>query len=476
MAKTPIIDALLEYTKEKNAPFSMPGHKGGRGMFEKYSHKNLKNMIIDMDITEVEGLDNLHKAEGIIKESEELLSNLYGSEKSYFLVNGSTSGNLAMIFSAFNEGDKVIVERNCHRSIFNSIVLRKLKPVYVDNIIDDSYNAPVTINMEHFFETLDNNTDAAGVIVTYPNYYGIACDLERIVYACKRLNMMVLVDCAHGAHFGISEMLPENPLKLGADIVVMSAHKTLPSLTQTAFLHVSNRRKIKELDFYVSVFSTTSPSYIFLAAMDYCRAYMEEYGREDFEKCIHMVKKYSKIINAETVFNVMNQEDISRICSPYNVKLDKSRMVINCGKRLDGFKITEYLRKCGVQCEMSDGSNIVLIAAPFNSKEDYDKLVNALKNIEEKRFTCNKIVLKVNRMPTQKLAPYEAVDMESNYVPLGEALGQIAAANIVPYPPGIPIVVMGEVIDKNSLGIINYYVNEGTTILGLDNRKINVLK
>ena len=145
-----MLEGLLNYMKENNAPFSMPGHKSGRAFMRTAEGKALQEVMLQGDITEVEGLDNYHDPKGIIKEGQRLLKELYGSEESYFLVNGSTSGNLVMIFSSFNEGDKILVERNCHKSIFNAIILRKLQPIYIKNYYSNRYNAPISMDMEHF--------------------------------------------------------------------------------------------------------------------------------------------------------------------------------------------------------------------------------------------------------------------------------------------------------------------------------------
>jgi arginine/lysine/ornithine decarboxylase len=209
LSKLPLVEGLLEYTNENNIPFAMPGHKGGQGFLSTDIGKEIYSNILKIDITEVDGVDNLHNPDGIIKEAEELLSRFYKSRKSYFLVNGSTSGNLAMIFSAFSEGDKVIVERNCHRSIFNGILMRKLKPIYIRNKISSKFNAPMSVDMEHFLSLIEDNKDAKGIIITYPNYYGVCPNLKLIINEAKKYNMKVLVDSAHGAHFGVYDVLPD---------------------------------------------------------------------------------------------------------------------------------------------------------------------------------------------------------------------------------------------------------------------------
>ena len=262
------MDALLRYKEENNSYFAMPGHKCGKVYEQTEEGKLFLNNIIDFDVTEVDGMDNFHNPEGIIKEAQQELSNYYQSRKSYFLVNGSTSGNMIMIYSVFNEHDKIIVERNCHRSVYNSIVLRKLRPIYIRNRISQDYDAPFSIDKEHLFSVMEANRDAKGILLTYPNYYGLCSDLEEIIKKAREYNMKVLIDSAHGAHFGVTEGLPANAVALGADIVVHSAHKTLPSLTQTSFLHVNCNELIDKVDYYTSIFSTTSPSYLFMASLD----------------------------------------------------------------------------------------------------------------------------------------------------------------------------------------------------------------
>jgi arginine/lysine/ornithine decarboxylase len=476
MARVPILEALLDYINQSNAPFSMPGHKGGRGFLTTEEGRAFYNNIISGDITEVEGLDNLHKPEGIIKEAEELLSRFYGSKKSYFLVNGSTSGNLAMIFSAFNEGDKIIVERNCHRSIFNAIIMRKLRPVYIKNIVSKMYNAPLSLNMEHFIETIDENYDAKGIVITYPNYYGICCDLERVVREAKQRNMVILVDSAHGAHFGITDMLPRNAIQLGADMVVMSAHKTLPSLTQTAYLHVNGDKNFKNINFYVSAFMSTSPSYIFLAALDYARYFLETHGRAEFQKSIVLADKYRELIDGLENFHVIGKQDLIEELGEYNIDLDRSRLVINIGEKYNANEVLIYLKNKGVQAEMSDQHNIVFILSPFNTEDDLYKLYDALKECPLKSFNKEYTEIDINHIPQGYLIPCEVFDRQSEYVSVNSAIGRISAVSVVPYPPGIPIIMPGEKVDNEVLNVIQYCMVNRISIMGIEDGMLQIVK
>lgn len=474
MSKLPLVEGVLDYIKENNTLFCMPGHKGGKGLLRSEYGRDLYYNIVKADITEVDGVDNLYNCEGIIKESQELLSSFYGSFKSYFLVNGSSSGNLTMIFSSFEEGDKVIVERNCHKSIYNGMILRKLEPIFVKNKINNKYDAPLSIDEEHFLRVIKSNPDAKGIVVTYPNYYGICPNLELIVKEAKERNMKVLVDCAHGAHFGIIGELPQNPLKLGADMVVMSCHKTLPSFTQTAYLHINEGMDSEKVELYISMFLSTSPSYMLMCSMDYARFYLEEYGQQDYARLVELCQVYRKKINSIYGFYILDESDIENNC------LDTTRYIINVKKGYDANKVCKYLREKNIQAEMNDGQNIVLIFSTFNGEEDFEKLYSVMKKIKIEEFKKNYCELLEYKIPQMILRPFEVVNKEYEYVDLEKSCGRVSASMIVPYPPGVPLIVMGEMIDKSVISMIKYYLNIGIEVMGItksdENYKIKVAK
>ncbi|MDD3224758.1 MAG: aminotransferase class V-fold PLP-dependent enzyme [Clostridium sp.] len=464
MAKLPIVEGVLKYLEKQNTMFCMPGHKGGNGFKTTDIGLKLYKNYIKADITEVEGMDNLHHPDGIIKEAEEKLSEFYKSKKSYFLVNGSTSGNMSMIFSAFNEGEKIIVERNCHRSIFNSIILRKLKPVYVKSKICKKFNAPLSIDEKHLIDQMDKNSDAKGIIITYPNYYGICSNLKLIIEEAHKRGMMVLVDSAHGAHFGVNPKLPESAVNLGADFVVMSSHKTLPSLTQTAYLHVGKYVNTQRTDFYVSLFLSTSPSYMLMCSMDYARYFLEKNGFEEYEKLINLCNYYKKKINLLDGFHVICYEDIS----PY--KIDDTRFVLQCSKKVNMYKLNKYLLNNKIQPEMCDGNNIVFIFSPFNESGDFEKLYNVLKRCDLNKIKGSKIEIVEYKFPKMAYLPYEVLHKETDKISYTKAAGRVCGNNLVPYPPGIPIVIQGEIIDIDTLKVLEYYIKGNETILGMDEK------
>lgn len=484
MSELPLVEGVLKYFKENNLSFCMPGHKNGKGFLNTSVGKELYNNIIGMDLTEVEGMDNLHHPEGIINASQKLLSKFYGSKKSYFLVNGSTSGNMAMIFSSFNEGDKVIVERNCHRSIFNGILLRKLNPIYINSQIDSEYEAPLSIDMEHFLMQIRQNNDAKGIIVTYPTYYGTCFDLRIIIKEAKKYNMKVLVDSAHGAHFGVSDKLPKSALKLGADMVVMSAHKTLPAFTQASYLHIGEAVETEKVDFYVSTFLSTSPSYMLMCSLDYARYYLEEYGEREYEKLIEIADRYRNKINQISYLHVLERNESGKYCGNVSLNrfydVDSSRYILNLNSGLSGHKLLSYLRKNKIQCEMSDGRNVILIFSPFNDEEQFKALYEALKNcdingLKDSEAIKNNLSLYNTKLPESRILPYKVLESKTKKAVIDEAEGEICAEAIIPYPPGVPLIMPGEVFNKGVIKKIRYCIKNRITLLGVNNYEIKVV-
>lgn len=471
MSKLPLVDAVLKYIREKNIMFCMPGHKNGKGFNDTHIGEELYKNYIKADITEVDGLDNLHHSDGIIKESQNMLRDLYGSKKSYFLVNGSTSGNLAMIFSCFKEGEKVIVERNCHRSIFNGIIMRKLEPVYIKNKINNKFGLQLSIDENDLMELFNKNLDAKGIIITYPNYYGICCDLKFIIKEANKRGIKVLVDSAHGAHFGIHNELPENAVKLGGDFVVMSAHKTLPSLTQTAYLHIGDKIDTQKVDFYVSAFLSTSPSYMLMCSMDYARYYLQEKGKNKYKKLIDLCNYYRKKINELEGFHVISKEDLQE-----SEDIDVTRYTLNIEEGFSGYKLYEYLKGKKIQPEMCDYRNVVLIFSTFNTEEEFKYLYEVLcdcnlKDMKDYSFNIREIPI-----GHMKIKPFDAIEKKYILMNYSEAHGRVCREAIIPYPPGIPLILPGEVIDDYIISSIEYYLHNKCTILGIDHdKKIKVI-
>ncbi len=466
MAKLPIIEAVGNFVKENNALFCTPGHKGGAGFLPPFPDGSAEGLL-KFDITEVEGLDNLQDPSGAIRESQELLASLYGSDEAYYLVNGSTSGNFVMIFSTFSEGDKILLERNCHKSVYNAVIMRKLEPVFVRNTYSRRFGMPLSVDREHLSELLGKHGDIKGAVITYPNYYGVCCDLAGIVEECHAANVKVLVDSAHGAHFGMSPGLPAGAVSLGADMAVMSAHKTLPSLTQTAWLHAASGADLEKVRFCFNAFMSTSPSYLFLCSLEYSRHYLETAGKSEYGKLIEAAARYRERINSLEHVHVVGGKDIG-------CETDPTRYIINVEKGYSGHRLLEYLRKRRVQAEMSDSSNVVLILSPFNSEGDFEKLLEALSE-------CDFELLKEEHgealdygIPELRLLPYEALAAPKESVSFLEAEGRVCGESIVPYPPGVPLLMPGEGISKKHVEIMKHFIDNGVKVIGINDNNLIV--
>ena len=476
MNELPIINTIYEYTSSNPISFCMPGHKHGNGFLNTKEGRRFHNNVLAGDITEIQGMDNLHAPEGIIKDSAILLGKLYNSHKSYLLVNGSTSGNLSMIFSAFSEYDKVIVERNCHKSIFNGILLRKLKPVYIQNTIQKDYLESLTLSTSDIENTIKSNPDAKGIILTYPNYFGVCMDLKYICKIAHEHGMKVLVDCAHGAHFVAHPELPDNPIDLGADMVVMSAHKTLPAFTQTAFLHINESMDVNTVDFYVSIFLSTSPSYLLMQSMDYSIFYLSKYGKKDYEKLIDLCSSYSSLINDLNGFSVLSKNDIPNESSFSSI--DPTRIVIK-SDIMNGHELNDYLLDKGIQVEMSTEKTIVLIPTPFNFENDFNALYSTLKALSCKRVATKSInddaLTSLSELPRVSLLPYEVLNHKSSWINIDDAEGKVSKESIIPYPPGVPIIMPGEIINKEIIAMIKKHQDFNVDILGIKDNLISII-
>ncbi|MBU3103729.1 decarboxylase [Clostridium gasigenes] len=463
----PLLEELLKYHKENNLILSMPGNKCGKGFLRDDIGRKFVNNLGFLDITEVEPLDNLHCPEGIIKEAQDLLSKTYGVKKAYFMVNGSSGGNLVSIFSAFIEGDEVLVERNCHKSIYNGLILRKLKVTYIEPIIDKKNGIFLPPNEENIYKALKKADNPKGIILTYPNYFGICYDVENVIKDLKGKGMKIIIDGAHGAHFGVNEKLPKSIVALG-DYVVLSAHKTLPALTQGSYLLVNEYNN--NIEFYISAFMTTSPSYLIMASLDYGRYYLDKYADQDYEKLIILAEEWKKKINTINKVHILNKDDLED-----GYDLDLSRYLIVLKDGYSGHKLLDYLRTKKIQAEMSFSSGVVLILSPFNAEKDFEYIYNSINELDLNSLKENSNIEYYNVIPSKVMEPYEVFESEWKFVDIEQCEGEISKDAIVPYPPGIPLICAGEIISKEIVEIINNYIENNKTVIGVVNKRLKIL-
>lgn len=472
--KIPIIDSLIEYDSENIRRFHMPGHKGET----KHLLNTIRDKLYSFDITEIDGLDDLHNPTGIIKESQEITAEILGAKESYYLVNGSTAGIYSMILSVVNKGDKIIVQRNSHKSVFMAAYLGELTLEYISPSILENFSIGAGLNIDEIERVIVANLDAKALVITSPNYYGICLDIEAISKITRKYNMLLLVDSAHGAHFPFNENLPKSAILSGADLEVLSVHKTLPSLTQTAILNVSkegsDRVDLEKLKFMLRLYQTSSPSYIFLASIEASIAIMND-GKETLSSIINYIDEFKEEIRFSRLYKVL---DSSYIGKSFIFQIDKTRLVIS--SKIGGRKLSDILRKdYGIQVEMADTRNIVLIGSIFDSHGSYKYLYDALIEIEKRyeKIKYDEIENFSSDFHDEKyLSIYEAYIREKEMVFIENVKNRICGDFITPYPPGVPLIVPGEIITEEKIEYIKTCLNLGIEINGLRNKCINVIK
>ena len=470
-----LIERLKKYRKSDMYPFHMPGHKRAKGIKLSFPDP------FSVDITEIDGFDNLHHAEGILKDSMEWASCLYGSDRTWYLVNGSTCGLLSAISAAVSHGGKILVSRNCHKAVYHGIYLNHLEAVYV-------YPQPVLglgiqggILPEDVEKALKEEPDIQAVLMVSPTYDGIVSDVKAIADVAHKAGIPLIVDEAHGAHFAYGDAFPKSALELGADAVIQSVHKTLPSLTQTALLHVKNNRPdggcyldIKKIERYLQIYQSSSPSYVLMASIENSIFLMDQYrkkGKVDAlaSELLKIRKKMGKMKYLRLVErNLTGTAGISDV--------DISKIVVSVrGSGLTGEMLSRILReKYHLEMEMCGADYVTAIAAIGDSKKGLKHLKKALleidKNLEKSGKTCNNEPEDnvYSRHAMQVMPVFKAIDGEKETVSLRESSGRICGEFAYIYPPGIPLLAPGERITEEILETLQDYIEKDLPVQGLE--------
>lgn len=435
---------LISYGESDVYPFHMPGHKRRALPFPN---------PYTIDITEIDGFDNLHHAEGLIREAEERAAKLYGADRSYYLVNGSTCGLLAAICAAARRGDKVLAARNCHKAVYHAISMQGLAAEFLYPAITRG-DLQGQITAAQVEEALTKHPDIAVVILTSPTYEGIVSDVAAIAACCHAHGAVLIVDEAHGAHFGFGAGFPENAVRLGADAVIMSLHKTLPSFTQTALLHCNGGRiDTERVARYLGVYETSSPSYLFMAGMDACIDLIREQGAELFAQYRRRLDAFYRDTADLTQLHVMRREDL---CKEEAYDWDDSKLMIYAGTMGGEALHQELLGHYHLQMEMVSADYVLGMTSLMDTDEGMLRLVTALHEIDEKNRKTDLggevpeagFTARMYRENPRRMQIYQALDLPYREVPFDEAVGKMAADYVYLYPPGIPLIVPGEIITE----------------------------
>lgn len=448
-SQTPLFDALKEFDLQDKLSFHVPGHKNGHILQEK--GKFLYQSLLTIDATELTGLDDLHAPDGPILEAESLLAHLYNVKKSYFLVNGSTVGNLAMILAVCEEGDTVLVGRNCHKSILHGLMLANAKPIFLTPSYYEEWGIAGGVDAKTISEALTLYPETKAIILTYPNYYGLANDLTETITLAHKRNILVLVDEAHGAHFTLGAPFPKSAIELGADIIVQSAHKTLPAMTMGSYLHINSTLVKKErIEFYLQMLQSSSPSYPIMGSLDLARAYLASYTKEDVESLLQKIHQFKQSLSSIKEIDVLDP--------PTNVWKDPLKITIRSKTGLSGYELQSTLEEKGIYTELADTQNVLFVLPLLKKDEFYpfEKTVELIKTAVKDKHRNPTPATSISWTETSSITPLamsyaKMKQAKSAEISFQEAIGKISGEMVIPYPPGIPLIMLGEIITEEKV-------------------------
>ena len=471
-----LYDKLISYSEKDYYPMHMPGHKRNTELMQMVNPYGI-------DITEIDGFDNLHQAEGILKALSERLSRLYGSEKAFPLVNGSTAGLLAGISAATDRRDTVLYARNVHKSVYHAAILRELKPVYIYPQHIGQIPIDGGISTENIEGMLIKDNNIKLVVITSPSYEGIVSDIQKIAEVVHRHGALLLVDEAHGAHFGFHTGFPASAVRLGADLVIQSLHKTLPSLTQTAVLH-SNRPELDDkIQKYLAIYESSSPSYLLMASMDRCVSMLEDMGDTLFDSYDRRLSRFYQEMNQLKHLQIFDGQCIAQ-CGVY--AFDRSKLTICVrGTGMSGQQLQERLRKeYHIELEMAAADYALGMTSIADTEEGFLRFSEALRAIDrelehrENKLSENAENEPINDRlcPEQVLLPQEALERRTELIRLSDSEGRISAVFISLFPPGSPIIIPGERIDLELVVYLNRMKQEKIMITGLSGEQADLIE
>ena len=468
------MDRKLEAYGNSNAyPFHMPGHKRNAWDFPN---------PYKIDITEITGFDNLHHPSDILKEFEQRWANLYGAGQAYFMVNGSTGGILTAVFSSLGPNEELLLARNCHGSAYHGAFLKDVKVHYIYPKLIKTAAGTISgqISPKDLEESLKRNPKIKAVLFTSPTYEGVISDVKALAEIAHSYGVKVIVDCAHGAHFGICNSPYENPVTLGADLVIVSLHKTLPAFTSTALLLKSKDCSIEEeqIRFYLDCFETSSPSYILMASAAKCLRFLEEEGQSTFLEYEKKLKRFyeetKNLKKIKVLENLHKNHESHRITSPR----DLGKILISGEGYLLGSHIFKRLsEEFYLELEMSAGGYCLAMTSIMDSDEGLNRLKKALYEIddtvgEKRKFNMEDFTYP---KPLKVLSMKDAMEQKRVIRPLESAKDCISAGFVEFYPPGIPILAPGELITGEIIRTIEAGIKGNLSVLGVSEKGIYIV-
>lgn len=480
-------DALRKYCGNDYYPWHMPGHKR---QVELDSHV----MGTGFDVTEVAGLDNLLEPEGVLARSMQQLSAIYGSRKSYYLVNGSTGGILAAISAVCRRGDTIIMGRNCHVSVYHAVALLELRPIYIYPNIIKEYGICNSVLPEQLEALLKEYPECKAVILTSPTYEGILSDIQNLSRLTHQAGAFLIVDEAHGAHLEFGTNAPKPALRCGADLVVESLHKTLPCYTQCGILHIGRlpdwADKVaftKRVEYFLRVYQSSSPSYLLVANMEDGIAAMEQWRSSRIPEYYNRLCRYREKWKGLKTLRLLTKEAVQTYGG---YAYDEGKLLF--GMRAAGIRGSFFMEQMqqtyGMVLEMASLTSALAMTSIADTEEAFARFDQALTDMdrnlcerntageEEKETETTNDFEKIWQPNSQILCPGQALNQTGTVQPLEEAVERTVCDFITPYPPGIPILVPGEQIRKTHITYIRACLENGLSVHGIQGKDSIVVR
>jgi len=475
--KAPYFQALLEYVDAGVLPFHTPGHIQGVGMdpaFREFVGDN----ICAIDLTPMPGIDDLLQPMESIKEAQELAAEAYGADRTFFLINGSTSGNQCMMMAALNPGEKIAVPRNSHKSMLGGLVMSGAHPIYMQPAVDNELHMDHCVTPETVERTIAENPDVKAIYIVSPTYYGVAADLLSIVRIAHEHDKMVLVDEAWGPHFKFHNALPVSATEAGADMCINSTHKMLSAFSQCAMLHqIGDRVRVDRLKAVLKMFLSTSPNLPMVASLDVARRQMAVEGGALLSQTIALAEETRRRINQIDGLYCFGEEIQGRNGVH---DLDPTKIAVTVkGLGYTGYEASELLRKrYNIQVELADLFNVVALFTIGTTRDAAERFILAFEEMarDDRKFDQFapsgilehrlKTSYAMPSIPPMRMLPRDAFLADTELVSFAKSAGRICAETLSPYPPGIPVISPGEELTPEIIDYLRLELKAGVRIQG----------
>ena len=470
--RTPLFDAMVNLAESRKVSFHTPGHKSGKGIATRF-RKFVGPRVFSIDLTTLDEVDSLQNPTGVIKEAQELAAKAAGADRSFFLVNGTTVGNHAMVAATTGPGDKVLIARNCHRSVLTGLIMSGATPIFFQAGFDRDLKLTLNVTFDAAKAAIDANPGARALLLTSPNYYGLCTDSEAIIPYAHEKGLMVFVDEAHGPHLKFNPKLPKCALEAGADMCVQSTHKIVGGMTQASMLHANaGRVNIDDVTNTLKLLQTTSPSYILMASLDLARMQMATEGKKLLNRTIKLAEDARAEINKIPGITCFTKE---RAKQAGMADMDVTKLTITVSDMgLSGYHVSQMLNnRFGIQVEMADPFHVLVIVSIGDRQDDLNRLVAALQQISAETGLQGALLPLDKVHPpalTNKfiMTPRDAFYSDSELVDVNHSVGRVSTEIVTVYPPGIPLLVPGEEISQDALNYLQNMAGLGAIIDGLN--------